>query len=196
MNKAIENNTKKPITQSQCLTSSNKNLYKTNLETILENTTIINTVADSAATGHFFPNKNNEKNSHNIIEVVCANNQTMESAATTQLDIPELSMKAKTAFHFNEMKQPLLSIPLSADDGCKINLTKDNIIVTKNDKIILKGIRDKISTLWMIPIKHHKKVNLLAQKLPSVPLVHAANSAYCERNTSNVSLIVVKDVKK
>jgi hypothetical protein len=30
----------------------------------------------------------------------------------------------------------------------------------------------------MIPIKHHKKVNLLAQKLPSVPLVHAANSAY------------------
>jgi hypothetical protein len=45
-------------------------------------------------------------------------------------------------------------------------------------KIILKGIRDKISTLWMIPIKHHKKVKLLAQELPSVPLVHAANSAY------------------
>jgi hypothetical protein len=103
---------------------SNKNLYKTDLETILENTTICNTVADSAATGHFFPNKNNEKNSHNIIEVVCANNQTMESVATTQLDIPELSMKAKTAFHFNEMKQPLLSIPLLADDGCKIKSHK------------------------------------------------------------------------
>jgi hypothetical protein len=42
----------------------------------------------------------------------------------------------------------------------------------------LKGIRDKVSTLWMIPIKHHKKVKLLAQELPSVPLVHAANSAY------------------
>jgi hypothetical protein len=102
----------------------------------------------------------------------------MESVATTTLDIPELSIKAKTAFHFNEMQQPLLSIPLLADDGCKINLTKDNIVVTKDNKIILKGIRDKSSTLWMIPIKHHKKVQLLAQDLPSVPLVHAANSAY------------------
>jgi hypothetical protein len=83
----------------------------------------------------------------------------MESVATTHLDIPELSAKAKTAFHFNEMEQPLLSIPLLADDGCKINLTKDNIIVTKNDRIILKGIRDKASTLWMIPIKHHRRVN-------------------------------------
>jgi hypothetical protein len=61
----------------------------------------------------------------------------MESVATTQLNIPELSMKAKTAYHFNEMEQLLLSIPLLADDGCKINLTKDNIVVTKNDKIIL-----------------------------------------------------------
>jgi hypothetical protein len=33
-------------------------------------------------------------------------------------------------------------------------LTKDNIVVTKNGKIILNGIRDKVSTLWMIPIKH------------------------------------------
>jgi hypothetical protein len=102
----------------------------------------------------------------------------MESVATTQLDIPELSIKAKKAFHFHEMEQPLLSISLLADDGCQINLTKENIIVTKNDKIILKGIRDEVSTLWMIPIKHHKKVKLLAHELPSVPLVHAANSAY------------------
>jgi hypothetical protein len=89
MNKAIEVNNKKAITQSQCHSSSNKNLYKTDQETILENTTIINTVADSAATGHFFPNKNSKKNSHNNIEVVCANNQTMESVATTTLDIPK-----------------------------------------------------------------------------------------------------------
>jgi hypothetical protein len=38
-------------------------------------------------------------------------------------------MIAKTAFQFNEMQQPLLSIPLLADDGCKINLAKDNIAV-------------------------------------------------------------------
>jgi hypothetical protein len=139
---------------------------------------MITTVADSAATGHFFPNENNEKNNHDNIEVVCANNQTMISQATSVLDIPELSTKAKTAYKFNEMKQPLLSIPLLADDGCKINLTADNIEVVKDNKIILKGKRDKVSTLWMIPIKHHKKKQLLAQDLPAVPSVHAANSAY------------------
>jgi hypothetical protein len=57
MNKVLENNNNIAITQSQCHSMSNRNQYKTNPETILENTTIINTVADSAATGHFFPNK-------------------------------------------------------------------------------------------------------------------------------------------
>jgi hypothetical protein len=145
MNKAIDSNNKRETTtQPQCHSSSNKNIYKTALlETIfLENSTIINTVANLAATGYFFPNKTNARNNHhNIIQVVCANNQSMESVATTTLDIPELSMKTKTAFHFNEMEQPLLSIPVLADDGCKINSTKDNIVVTKNDKKILKCIR-------------------------------------------------------
>jgi hypothetical protein len=52
------------------------------------------------------------------------------------------------------------------------------MMVTKNNKIILKGIQDKVSTLWMITIKHNKKVKLLEQALPLVPMVHAANSAY------------------
>jgi hypothetical protein len=59
------------------------------------------TVADSAATGHFFPNENNSTNKHNEIEVVCANNETMVSVETTELDIPELLSKAKTAYCFN-----------------------------------------------------------------------------------------------
>ena len=115
--------------KSHCYSSSNQPpSRKSVLETILENNTTTDTVADSAATGHFFPNHNNSTNNHNQIEVVCANNETMVSVATTALDIPELSNKAKTAYCFNEMKQPLLSLPLLADDGCKINLTADNII--------------------------------------------------------------------
>jgi hypothetical protein len=105
---------------SQCYSSRTNNKYRTILETILEHDTL-DTVADTAATGHFFPNEDGKENQHNEIEVVCANNQTMISQATTVLDIPALSQKAKTAYHFNEMKQPLLSIPQLADDGCKIN---------------------------------------------------------------------------
>ena len=100
----------------------------------------------------FLPKQRQKENGHNEIQVICANNHSMDSVATTQLDIPELSTKAQTAYHLNEMEQPLLLIPNST------NLTKDDTVVTKDDNIILKGIRDKISTLWMIPIKHHKKV--------------------------------------
>jgi hypothetical protein len=63
--------------KAQCHSSSNKNSYIPTLETILEDSATIDTVADSAATGHFFPNENNDKNSHSNIKVVCANNQTM-----------------------------------------------------------------------------------------------------------------------
>ncbi|MGK3760155.1 MAG: hypothetical protein ACI8RD_012472 [Bacillariaceae sp.] len=138
-------NSNKAKTINQCHSSSNRTKYrKSVLATILENNTTTDTVADSAATGHFFPNQNNNTNKHNEIEVVCANNESMVSVATTELDIPELSSKAKTAYCFNKMKQPLLSIPLPADDGCKINLTANNIIVTKNNKTILTGIMSGI----------------------------------------------------
>jgi hypothetical protein len=96
----ITKNNKETIDKikSQCHSSSNKtNFYIPILATILEGSETIDTVADSAATGHFFPNEDNDKNSHNNIEVVCANNQTIISQATTMLDIPELSTKAKTA---------------------------------------------------------------------------------------------------
>jgi hypothetical protein len=109
----------------------------------VENSTTTDTVADSAATLHFFPNENDDKNTHNKIEVVCANNPTMTSVATTELDIPELSTKTKTADQFNEMKQPLLSIPLLADDGCNINLIKNNIAVLTAVKRQQNSIRSK-----------------------------------------------------
>jgi glycine betaine/choline ABC-type transport system substrate-binding protein len=52
-----DNNKKETINQikSQCHSSSNiNNLYILTLETILEESTTINTVADLAATGHSF----------------------------------------------------------------------------------------------------------------------------------------------
>jgi hypothetical protein len=121
----LNNNKKETIKQkSQCHSSSTKiSVYRTALATILEDTVIINTIADSAATGHFFPNKDSKNNNHNGIQVFCANNQSMDSGATTELTIPELSKKASTVYHLNETEQPLLSISLLADDGYKINLT-------------------------------------------------------------------------
>ena len=41
----------------------------------------------------------------------------MNSVKTTTLDILEVSEKAKTAFYFNEMDTPLLSIPGALGNG-------------------------------------------------------------------------------
>ena len=67
-------------------------------------------------------------------------NQSMESVATTAWCIHELSSicESKTVYHFNGIEQPLYSGPL--------------LVNSTNDKVILKGKRDKASTLWMIPI--------------------------------------------
>ena len=155
------------------------------LEIIPANTSI-NVVAETAATGHFLPNENNNKNKHKEIEGACANNENMVPVATTNIDVLELTNKEKTEYFFDEMKQPLMSIPLLADDGCKINLTKNNIVVTKNNKTILKGVRDKSSTLWMTPIKHHKIKVLLAQDLPPVEILHEANSVHYQLNIAKI----------
>ena len=40
----------------------------------------------------------------------------MDSVVITALEIPELNGKEKTAYHFNELEQPLLSILVLADD--------------------------------------------------------------------------------
>jgi hypothetical protein len=60
--KTKDNNKKETINhiRSQCHSSSNKNnYYRPTLATILEGSAMIDTVADSSATGHFFPNEDN-----------------------------------------------------------------------------------------------------------------------------------------
>jgi hypothetical protein len=71
MIKIVPYKNNKESTINQCHSSSNKPKHKQSvLAAILENNTTTNTVADSAATGHFFPNENNNTNKHNEIEVV------------------------------------------------------------------------------------------------------------------------------
>ena len=70
----------------------------------------------------------------------------MDYVEATALEIPELSTRKQKQHHsipfqWNETTTTI-NIPVLADDGCStINLTKNNIIVvTRNDKIIFKGI--------------------------------------------------------
>ena len=47
----------------------------------------------------------------------------------------------------------LISIGQLCDDGCSILLDKAKMLAFKNNKLILKGFRNKSDGLWDIPIK-------------------------------------------
>ena len=60
-----KNNKETISSKSQCHSLSNKIQYRKSMYvTILENETTTDTVADSAATCHFFPNEEKEGNKH------------------------------------------------------------------------------------------------------------------------------------
>ena len=92
------------INKSQCYYSWSNKKLKPLLETILANSTTIYTFADSGATKYFFQNKNIEKNSCNPINGIFMDNSIINPRIINE--------KQKTAYHFSEMEQPLLSILL------------------------------------------------------------------------------------
>jgi hypothetical protein len=80
---------------------------------------------DTAATGHFLPLGYKGKIlPKEEIEVICANDATMQSVATQELDIPSLPARAKKAHLFKGMDKTLLSVPELVDADCNVNFNK------------------------------------------------------------------------
>jgi hypothetical protein len=126
---------------------------------------------DTAATGHFVPpNCPGTAVDHNPMTVQCANNTNMQSIATVELDIPNLPTTLKTATVFREMTKPLFLIPLVCDGGMEVTFCKHDMIVkNKNNQIILTGVRDTQTPLWLIPIatKHIRDVQPIQERSPA-----------------------------
>ena len=131
---------------------------------------------DTAATGHFFSEDcRGSEVQHEPLNVVCANNNEMQSSKTKILDIKHLPTAAKKAHVFTEMKKNLLSIPVLCDADCFCTFGKDNFTVIKDNKMIMKGPRCWLTNLWEVPIPVGNNNN---QKN------HSANSA-CIPTTNN-----------
>jgi len=82
--------------------------------------------------------------------VQCANNTKMQSVATVELHIPTLPARLKQATVFREMTKPLFSIPVVCDGGMEVTFRKHDMIVTdKDNQVILKGVRDTKTPLWL-----------------------------------------------
>ena len=68
-----------------------------------------------------------------------------------------LSVKEKEA-HISEdlTENPLVSLPVLADNGCIISLEKTSIDIRRNGKEVMKGYREKKTGLWRVKIADDK----------------------------------------
>ena len=109
---------------------------------LLEKEDCTTAYADTAASGHFVPEGCIGKPlRHSPMEVRCANNNSMTSSATIELDMPSLMPEMKKATVFKDIAHPLFSIPEVADQGCEVTLVPKNDMDVKdrNNDVILQG---------------------------------------------------------
>ena len=94
------------------------------------------------------------------------------STHTTELYLPPLPPSARIAHIFPALQNTsLLSISKLCDAGCTALFSKDNVTVTHQEKVILKGNRCPHTGLWQVP-------------LHAMPNAHKANSVIGLTNTA------------
>ena len=94
---------------------------------------------DTAATGTFLAQHHSnigKKLTHDQFGVLCANNTTMNSTTTRQLNLsPDLPATAQQGHAFNEMDKSLISVPVLCDADCQVLFGKKKVQVIKIIKL-------------------------------------------------------------
>ena len=136
---------------------------------------------DTAATGTFLAQQHSnigETLPHNQFGVLCANNTTMNSTTTRQLNLsPDLPATAQQGHAFNEMDKSLISVPVLCDADCQVLFGKKKVQVIKNNKVIIEGDRDAVTNLWLIPLENNEN-NEKQPRSAYIQIQHTANSVY------------------
>ena len=75
----------------------------------------------------------------------------IEEQIQCQMKMDGLSDNEKKACKFQNMQEPLVSIPVLCDNRCEVTLTKQNVQVSKEGRTILTGYREPDTKLWRSP---------------------------------------------
>ena len=62
-----------------------------------------------------------------------------------------LPEQSKTAYKFDKIQEPIMSIPVLWDNGYTVTFTKHSVPVNKDRKKILTGYREPATKLWRFP---------------------------------------------
>ena len=111
--------------------------------------------ADTAATGHFVMTQtlsDNPTPATDGIQVNMPNKTKIQASHTGTLNLPMTPTAARQAHAFKDLAFPLLSIPVSCDNGCTVHFDATKIVATLNNKVALTGTRCPITNLWVVPL--------------------------------------------
>ena len=120
---------------------------------------------DSAASNHYWKSTDVD-----ILTDVCdtigptvtlPDNYTITSTSSGFLPLPSQHFSTtarRTAVFDNLHSSSLISLGQLCDDNCDIVLTKTDLKVIKNNKIVLSGFRNHNDGLWDIPIRQNSQV--------------------------------------
>jgi hypothetical protein len=94
-------------------------------------------------------------------KVTLPNADSIPSNVTGHLSLsPTLSTKSQHAAVLPQLKSAsLISLGQLCDDDCTVELTKTDLKVRKNNKLVLSGTRNESDGLWDIPIKSQLQHN-------------------------------------
>ena len=169
----------------KCMTASTPDNLK-HTTTISYNNEMCVAKGDTGASHHYWMKKDDKilKNLTKIdgLRVQLPNNELISATVQGELPLSKyLSPTAKRAMVLPKLKSSnLISIGQLCDDGCSIILNKSKLLAFKNNKIILKGTRNRNDGLWDIPIP---KATITTSCCPS-PTTHAR--VYNKRNTTAI----------
>ena len=91
--------------------------------------------------------------SNNIITRL-PDGSTMESSHIATLQLPGLSKQARKVHIFPKMiTSPPISLVVLCDYGFTITLDKQDMQVPKKGQEIIKGTRNKLTGMWVVPLE-------------------------------------------
>ena len=141
---------------------------------ISNNYSTVNAIADTGSSGHYInastPQFPLSQHQHTLPTVRLPNGNTITVSHAAMLPLSqELSQEASTAYSFQSIANPLISIGKLCDDNCVALFTKEHCYVLKNNRIhlptiqtnaFMKGDRDHDTKLWTFAL--HSKPSLFS----------------------------------
>lgn len=115
-------------------------------------------IIDSETTDNYIkttaPSNAHQKTTKSI-EVQVPNGETINSNTITTLQLEQLPENARKSYVFKDISQNLLSVGKLCDNEYLVLFTKTNSYVLHKNKIIVKGVRDKLDGMYYTNLRNN-----------------------------------------